>query len=141
MQGRQEEETERKGHRDRDLACLAHGCTLCTGIPAWPRGGAPKVLAEQTNKGSEKRNDWPKVSPTVQAVWSRTKHRGLQLCISQHRDLLLPLLTPALTLPPPSGTVGLCPTPWLWSHSTLTSQGQQGDCQKHQVTLSLILLL
>lgn len=63
------------------------------------------------------------------------------LCISQHRDLLLPLLTPTLTLPPPSGTAGLCPTPWLWSHSTLTSQGQQGDCQKHKVTLSLILLL
>ena len=42
--------------------------TLCTRIPAWPRVGAPKVLAELTNKSSEKRNDWPEVSPTVQVV-------------------------------------------------------------------------
>ena len=42
--------------------------TLCTGIPAWPRVGVPKVLAELTNKSSEKRNDWPEVLPTVQVV-------------------------------------------------------------------------
>lgn len=112
---------------------LSSSCsTLCTGIPAWPRVGAPQVLAEQTTKSSEKQNDWPKVSPTASCPVAFVSHSTVtSFCPSSPHPH-----SPASiwNSHPLSHSLALVPlNPHL--------PGSEGDCQKHQVTLSLILLL